>query len=63
LQEFIDTVMRWVYGWSQLVTGHKEAEAAEVKPSQNLPWHSKIALNPYKFRQQSAKSTSNNGKK
>jgi len=32
--------------------GHKEAEVAEVKPSQNLPLHSKTALNPYKFRQQ-----------
>jgi len=37
LQELIDTTMRWVYGWSRLVTGHKEAEAAEVKLSQNLP--------------------------
>jgi len=37
LQELIDTTMRWVYGWSRLVMGHKEAEAAEVKLSQNLP--------------------------
>ena len=63
LQEFIDTTMRWVYEWSRLVTGYKEAEAAEVKPSQNLPWNRKTALNPYKFRQQLAKSTSNNDKK
>jgi len=52
LQEFIDAATRWVYGWSRLVTGHKEAEAAEVKPSQNLPLHSKTALNPHKIRQQ-----------
>jgi len=63
LQEFIDTAVRWVCGWSRLVTGHKEAEAAEVKPSQNLPWHSKTALNACKFRQQLAKLTSNNDKK
>jgi len=49
LQEFIDTATRCVYGWSRLVTGHNEAEA---KPSQNLPLHSKTALNPYKFQQQ-----------
>jgi len=52
LQKFIDTATWWVYGWSQLVTGHKEAEVAEVKPSQNLPLHSKTVLNPYKLRQQ-----------
>jgi len=63
LQEFIDTAMRWVYGWSQLVTGRKEAEVAEVKPSQNLLWHTKAALNPHKFRQLVAKSVSNNDKK
>jgi len=34
------------------VTDHKEAEVAEVKPSQNLPLHSRTALNPYKFQQQ-----------
>jgi len=37
LQEFIETTMQWVYGWSPLVTGHKEAESAEVKLSQNRP--------------------------
>jgi len=35
-----------------LVTGKKEAEVAEVKPSQNHPLHSKTALNPHKIRQQ-----------
>jgi len=39
LQESIDTATRWVYGWSRLVMGHKEAEVAEVKPSQNLQLH------------------------
>ena len=52
LQEFIDIATRWVYGWSRLVTGHKEAEVAEVKPCENLPLHGKTALNPYKFQQQ-----------
>jgi len=52
LQEFIETATRWVYGWSRLVTGQKEAEVAEAKPPQNLPLHSKTALNPYKFQQQ-----------
>jgi len=49
LQEFIDTATWWVYRRSWLVTGHKKAEVTEVKPSQNLPLHSKTALNPYKF--------------
>jgi len=30
-------------------TGHKEAEVTEVKPSQNLPLHSKTALKPNKI--------------
>jgi len=33
LQEFIDTVTQWVCGLLRLVTGHTEAEVAEVKPS------------------------------
>jgi len=49
LQEFNDTVTRWVYGWSRLVMGHKEAEVTDVKLSQNLPLHSKTALKPYKI--------------
>jgi len=52
LQEFIDTATRWVYGWSRLVTGHKKAKVAEIKPSQYLPLHSKTALNPHKIQQQ-----------
>jgi len=52
LQEFIDTATWWVYGWSRLVTDHEETEAVEVKPSQNLPLHSKTVLNPYNFQQQ-----------
>jgi len=52
LQEFIDAATRWVYGWSRLVMGHKEAEIAEVKPSQNLPLQSRTALKPYKFQHQ-----------
>jgi len=47
LEEFNDTATRWVYGWSRLIMGHKEAEVMEVKPSQNLPLHSKTALKPY----------------
>jgi len=34
------------YGWSPLVTGHKQAEMAEAKPSQNLLLHSKTTLKP-----------------
>jgi len=49
LQEFTDTVWRWVYGWPRLATGHKEVE---LKPSQNLPLHSKTALSPQKIQQQ-----------
>jgi len=48
----IDTATRWIYGWSRLVTGHKKAEVAEVKPSQNFPLHCETAPNPCKFRQQ-----------
>jgi len=43
--------------------GYKEAKVTEAKPSQNLLLHSKTALNPYKFRQQLAKSMGNNNKK
>jgi len=35
---------------------HKEAKVTEVKPSQNLPLHSKAALKPHKIWQQLAKS-------
>jgi len=37
LQQLIDIATQWVYGWSRLITGYKEAKVAEVKPSQNLP--------------------------
>jgi len=63
LQKFIDAAVRWAYGWSRLVMGHKEAEVAEVKSSQNLQLHSKTALNPHKIRQQSTKTMSNNDNK
>jgi len=63
LQEFNDTATRWVYGWSQLVVGHNEAEVTEVKPSQNFPLHSKTTLKPYKIWQRLAKSMSNKSKK
>jgi len=42
LQEFIDTATRLVYGWSRLVTGHKEAEVAEVKPSQTFRYIARL---------------------
>ena len=49
MQKFNDPASWWVYGWSQQVIGHKEAEITEVKPSQNIPSHSKTVLKPYKI--------------
>jgi len=46
-----------------MVTGYKEAEVTEVKPSKNFTLHSKTALQPYNIRQQLAKSMGNNNKK
>jgi len=38
MQDYTAQATRWVYGWSRLVSGYKQAEVAEVKPSQNLPF-------------------------